>query len=192
MTAGVGGGGVRPTTTRDWIPTKENVAVWNLISAPVGLLAAAVFGLVACRGQLPSGFSVDTMEMAIIAVITVALFLWHEAIHGALMAHFGAHPEFGFLKIGGSALGSALFTTTPGFLYTRRQYLLIIVAPTAFLSALGILLCLTPVATVCWLPFTFHSMGCVGDCAIALRTLQEPATTMCEDLRDGVRFVRTA
>ena len=186
-----GSGGSGPATI-DWVPNKETVATWNLVSAPMGLAAAAVFGLVACRGNLPAGFSVNWQIMLAIALAILALFVVHELIHGAVMAAFGAHPEFGVTKVGGSAMGSAFYATSPGFLFTRTQYLALAMAPTVLLSILGILLCLTPLAAVAWLPFTFHFMGCVGDCAIARRTLQEPSSTKCEDLRDGVRFIRAA
>ncbi len=183
--------GSSPTLV-EWLPDKETVAVWNLLSAPLGLIGAALFGLVASRGQIPNGFRVDTVEMLFIAVLTLAVFIVHELVHGAVMKRFGASPQFGMMKIGGSALGSAFYATAPGHLFTRNQYLLVALAPTLLLSALGVVLCLTPLGVVAWLPFTFHFMGCVGDLAVARRTARESSRTMCEDLRDGVRFVRGA
>ncbi len=187
--AEAGGSG---STVVEWLPSKENVAVWNLLSAPMGLAAAALFGLVASRGRIPDGFRVDTLEMFFIAVLTLAVFVVHELLHGGVMKAFGATPQFGMLKVGGSTMGSAFYATSPGHLYSRIQYVTLALAPTVLLTGLGILACLTPVAPVVWLPFTFHFMGCVGDLAIARRTLQEPRGTKCEDLRDGVRFVRAA
>lgn len=183
--------GSSPTIV-EWLPDKETVAVWNLLSAPLGLIGAALFGLVACRGQIPNGFRVDTLQMVFIAVLTLAVFIVHELIHGGAMKAFGAKPQYGVLKIGGSALASAFYATAPGHLFSRNQYLVVALAPTLLLSALGILLCLTPLGGVAWLPFTFHLMGCIGDLAVAWRTVREPSSSTCEDLRDGVRFSRAA
>ena len=41
-------------------------------------------------------------------------------------------------------------------------------------------------------PLAIHLGGCVGDEFAVLRTLREPSTTMCEDLRDGIRFHRAS
>jgi hypothetical protein len=177
-------------TAVDWLPTKETVAIWNLASAPVGLAGAALFGLVACRGQIPSGFDLKWQEMLAIAVLTLAVFVGHELIHAGAMKRFGARPRFGMAEGASSALSSAFYATAPGHLFTRGEYLAVTLAPAALVSGVGLLLCLTPWAVVFWLPLTFHLMSCVGDLAIALRILREPAATLCEDLSDGVRFVR--
>lgn len=192
MTVGTGRERQLSAPSVDWLPTKETVAIWNLASAPVGLAGAALFGLVACRGQIPSGFDIKWQEMLAIAVITLIVFVAHELTHAGAMKRFGARPRFGIAEGAASVLGSAFYATAPGHLFTRDQYLALTMAPAAVISGVGLLLCLTPWAVVVWLPLTFHLMSCVGDFAIALRTLQEPDTTLCEDLHDGVRFVRVA
>lgn len=178
-----------PATSVDWLPTKETVAIWNLASAPMGLAAAAVFGLVACRGQLPAGFQIKWQEMLAIAVATLLAFIGHELIHAWAMSRFGARPRFGLAESGSSMMSSAFYATAPGHLFTRGQYAAVTLAPAVLISSAGLLVCLTPLAVVVWLPLTFHFMSCVSDIAIAGRTLREPARTLCEDLPQGVRFV---
>jgi hypothetical protein len=190
MTVGTRQGERRSATSVDWLPTKETVAIWNLASAPAGLLAAAVFGFVACRGQIPSGFSIKWQEMLAIALVTLGVFIGHELIHAGVMKRFGARPRFGASEGAGPVLGSGFYATAPGYLFKRDQYVEVTLAPVALMSTAGLVLCLTPLAVILWLPLTFHFMSSVGDIAIALRVLREPGQTLCEDLPDGVRFVR--
>lgn len=189
MTFGTGYRERESARSVDWLPTKETVAVWNLASAPMGLAAAAVFGLVACRGQIPSGFDIKWQEMLAMAAATLAVFVLHELVHGGVMEAFDAEVRFGLTGGGTSLLGSTFYARAPKHLFSRGQYVAIALAPAALISLAGIAVCLTPLAVVVWLPLTFHFMSCVGDIAVALRTLREPASTRCEDLPDGVRFV---
>ena len=189
MTVGTRRDGLGAATSVDWLPSKETIAIWNLASAPMGLAAAAVFGLVACRGRLPAGFEIKWQEMLAIAVVTLAVFFGHELIHAWVMRRFGARIRFGLADAGSSVMNSAFYATAPGHLFTRGQYAAVTLAPAVLISALGLLVCLTPLAVVVWLPLTFHFMSCVSDIAIAGRTLREPARTLCEDLPEGVRFV---
>ena len=189
MTAGTGQGGHETASSVDWLPARETVAIWTILSAPVGLAAAAVFGLVSCRGQIPAGFDIKWQEMLAIAVATLAVFVGHELVHFWAMRRFGARPRFGLASGGGSILGSAFYATAPGHLFTRPQYVAVTLAPAGLISGLGLLLCLTPLAVVVWLPLAFHFMSCVSDMAFALRALRQPRGTLCEDLPEGVRFV---
>jgi hypothetical protein len=189
MTAGKRWDSQGSATSVDWLPTQETVAIWNIVSFPMGLAAAAVFGLAACRGQIPSGFEIKWQVMLAIAVVTLVVFIAHELVHAWVMARFGARPRFGLSEGGGFALSSALYVTAPGHLFSRLQYVGVTLAPAVSISGVGLLLCLTPWAEVFWLPLTFHFMSCVSDIAIALRAAREPRGTLCEDLPDGVRFV---
>jgi hypothetical protein len=155
----------------------------------MGLAAAAVFGLVACRGQIPAGFQIKWQEMLAIAVVTLMVFVGHELIHAWVMRRLGARTRFSLADSGSSVLGSAFYATAPGHLFTRGQYAAVTLAPAVLISGLGLLVCLTPLAVVVWLPLTFHFMSCVSDIAIAGRSLREPAGTLCEDLPEGVRFI---
>jgi hypothetical protein len=173
----------------DWIPSRETVAIWNIASAPLGLAGAAIFGLVACRGQIPAGFEIKWQDMMALAIVTLGVFVGHELLHAWVMSRFGARPRFGLTDGAGFALSSAFYATAPGHLFTRGQYAAVTLAPAVLISGVGILLCLTPLAAIVWLPLTFHLMSCVSDIAIALRTVRMPRSTLCEDLPEGVRFV---
>jgi len=82
----------------------------------------------------------------------------------------------------------ALYTTAPGHVFSRAQYLAVAVAPGVALSALGFLACFSPVGGYLVIPLAVHLSGCVGDAAATQRLLRQPAGTGCEDLRDGIRF----
>jgi hypothetical protein len=172
----------------EWRPSRDTLRMWGLLSLPMLLGGVVFYGLVASRGNPPSGGTVEPLVLLAIAVISVAVMIVHELVHGAVIAVFGARPRFGATLIGGSVLGTAFYTTAPGHVFTRRQYLAVTLAPTVLLSVAGIPACLLPFGNMLWLPFAIHFTGCVGDLGIARLTYRQPAGTGCEDLRDGVRF----
>jgi hypothetical protein len=172
----------------EWHPSQDTLRTWGLISLPMFFAGIAVYGLVASRGSIPSGLGFDIASLLVVAVTSLAVFVIHEAVHGFVMALFGARPRFGVMMLGGSVLGAAFYTTAPGHVFSRRQYLAVIVAPTVLVSVGGVAACLSSFAVYAWLPFAIHLTGCVGDLDIARRTYRQPSGTGCEDLRDGVRF----
>jgi len=172
----------------EWHPSQETLRAWGLASVPMFLFAVAVYALVASRGRIPTEGQVGFSDLLVIAAASLAVFAIHEAVHGAAMAVFGARPQFGVMTIGGSILGAAFYATAPGHVFSRRQYLVVSLAPTVVVSVAGLVACLSPVAQYAWLPFAVHFTGCVGDLDIARRVYSQPADTRCEDLRDGVRF----
>jgi hypothetical protein len=58
------------------------------------------------------------------------------------------------------------------------------------LSLLGIPACASPLGDFMYLAFAFQLVGAVGDAAILWQTLLQPGDVLCEDRKDGVRFVR--
>ena len=67
-------------------------------------------------------------------------------------------------------------------------YLIVALLPLAVLAPLGVPACLLPFGAYLAIPFAVHLAGCIGDVTIACRVLRTAGGTVCEDLRDGVRF----
>ena len=177
----------------EWRPDRATAVLWNLVAVPMLLSSLLLYFRLA---TLPLGTSgravlrpVDLLLFLLLTLgVTTVLLVAHEGLHGLVMAGFGARPRFGALLI--ARLAPALFTTAPGHLFTRAQYLTVALTPAAVISTLGALACLTSVGLYLVVPLAIHFAGCVGDFAASLRLVREPRGTLYEDLRDGIRFHR--
>jgi hypothetical protein len=170
----------------EWKPSRTTWLVWTVLAAPLAVLAALGYVLIASRGTIPASGSANLAQLALVAALTVGLAAAHEAVHGVVMRAFGASPEFGVLRVERVPLG--FFTTAPGHRFSRRQYLTAILAPFLVITLLGMPACLLPFGEYLALPLAIVFGGCIGDLAITWRVLRTPSNVECEDLRDGVRF----
>jgi hypothetical protein len=174
----------------DWRPDTAAAVAWNIAGLVITVAALILFALpVMLRSGTMSGtFEVGLLDILLVVVLTVALMAVHEGIHGLVMLGFGMRPMFGAMLI--AHVLPALYTTAAGHRFARRQYLVIAAAPALLISVIGFLACFGPWAGYLIVPLAIHLGGCVGDAAAVLRTLREPSSTTCEDLRDGIRFHR--
>lgn len=184
-----------PPDVIEWRPNLTTAVLWNLFAVPMMIGSLLLFFRLATLRLGTSGTAVfrpvDLLLILLVTVlVTAALLAAHEGVHGLVMAGFGARPRFGALMI--ARLMPALFTTAPGHLFTRPQYLAVALTPAGAISALGALACLTPAGLYLVVPLAIHFAGCVGDFTASLRLLREPRGTLCEDLRDGIRFHRSS
>jgi len=176
----------------DWVPGTSAATMWSVIGLVVTAPSLVLFALpmIVQSGSASGSFRVEVADLLIVVGLTLLLMAAHEAVHGLLMRAFGARPRFGAMLAGGVA--PAFFATADGHQFTRRQYLTIAAGPTVVLSTIGFIACFGPWGGYLVVPLAIHLGGCVGDWFAVRRTLQEPATSRCEDLRDGVRFHRAA
>jgi hypothetical protein len=174
----------------DWQPNTATAVVWNLVGIAMTVAGLVLFALpVMLRSGSGSGtFAFGLLDLLLVVVITALLMGAHEAVHGIVMLAFGTRPTFGALLVG--HVLPALYATAPGHRFGRSQYLVVAVAPTLAISGLGFAACFGPWAGYLIVPLAIHLGGCVGDWFAVVRTLREPSTTTCEDLRDGIRFHR--
>jgi hypothetical protein len=177
-------------TSKEWHPSSGLVRAWTIASIPVLVAALVFYRAVSAGGHIPTSGWFEPLPTAVGLVVFVGLTVVHEAVHGVSMAALGARPEFGLIKIGGSNLGWGVYTTAPGHLFTKRQYCFVTAAPVVGLSLLGIPACASPLGDFMYLAFAFQLVGAVGDAAILWQTLHQPGDVLCEDRKDGVRFVR--
>jgi hypothetical protein len=172
----------------EWHATPKTNGYWIVWSIPVAVAGMFAYGTVA-TGSPPTQSSFPLLPL--IAAMAAISGL-HEAAHGIVIAAFGARPEFGIVRVGGSGWPVAFYATALGHLFTRREYLIVTAAPVVIVSLAGIPACLSPLGSYLWLPFAWHLGGCVGDAIIIWRTLQQPADVLCQDLLDSTRFERRA
>jgi hypothetical protein len=176
--------------SEEWHPSPDLVRKWAIASIPVLLVALVFYRAVSLGWRIPTEGWFDPLPTAVGILVYVALLAAHEANHGISMAALGARPEFGLMKIGGSNLGWGVYTTAPGHLFTKRQYCFVTAAPVVSLSILGIAACASPLGDYMYLAFACQLIGGVGDAGILWQTLGQPGDVLCEDRRDGARFVR--
>jgi hypothetical protein len=174
----------------EWRPGTSSAITWNLTGLLVTVAGLVVFAQPAIlrtgatSGQVRFGLG----DILLVTGITVLLMVLHEAIHGVVMRGLGARPRFGAVLVG--HVVPALYTTADGYRFTRAGYLVVAATPAVAISVVGFALCFGPLAAYLVVPLAIHLGGCVGDGFAVLRTLREPSSTRCEDLREGIRFHR--
>lgn len=119
---------------------------------------------------------------------TVVVLAVHEGVHGLffkLFAPAGSRVTFGAnIKLG------MLYACAEGIVYTRRQYLVVILAPTVVVTALMLVSAfVSGYPFCCYIIATAHLAGCVGDWKYAAAVFRNHAITHCEDTSWGVRFL---
>jgi hypothetical protein len=173
----------------EWQPGPAEVRIWTIFALVVTVLGLPLFALPELIQHRGSGsIRIGLVEVLVMVAVTVVLAVIHEAIHGVVMLGFGARPTFGALLI--SRVMPALYATSPGHRFTRLQYSVVAVSPALVISAVGFWLCFAGLTSYLLVPLAIHLGGCVGDGAALFRVMREPEGTLCEDLKDGVRFFR--
>lgn len=177
--------------TRHWTVSRPVVLTWILLGFALFLLGIWLFGAVYLLSHGVQEFSVELgmVELVLLLVVTIGLLVLHEFLHALVMRRMGAAPSVGtdiLLKI-----APVLYTTAPGHRFSRREYLVVALAPMVVVSGFGaVWVALGPFGKELVQPLALHLGGCIGDLCVAGLILREPAETMFEDRRDGFTFRR--
>lgn len=160
----------------------------NLLALPL----AAVFGLgfvwmAQHLGKAPK-LAWDALNGVVFVIGIVGVLALHECVHGLLMRAFGARPRYGFY-----ARGGMFYAKAPGYRFTRRQYLIVVLGPLVGLSLLacaGIgLLAGTSMVWYVALWGVVNASAANADSWIAAVVLQHPADAHVVDELDGLRVL---
>lgn len=177
--------------TRRWTVSRPVVLTWIVLALPLFLLGIWLFGAVylLTHGLQEFSIGIGIPELLVLLVITTGLLVLHELVHALAMRRMGAAPSFGadiLLKI-----APVLYTTAPGHQFSRREYLVVALAPMVVVSGLGaVWVAMGPFGKELVQPLALHLGGCIGDVWVAGLILREPADTTFEDRPDGVTFRR--
>jgi hypothetical protein len=164
------------------------MAMWTALSLFIAAAGLVVFAVPVLLRHHSFSVKIGLVDVLIVVVLALVVSVVHEAIHGAVMRVFGAKAQFGAVMVAGAI--PALYTTAAGHLFTRGQYLTVALAPALLISVVGFAACFTVGGGYLILPLALHLGGCTGDFMATREVLCEGRGTMCEDLRDGVRFHR--
>ena len=172
---------------------KNRRASWALSGGVIILLI--LFGMLFSWyvSQIHPGFTFEVVITS--ANILSILLLWLGITMGVVVLHEGVHgifswifthsrPVFGFR-------GIYFYTTSPGWYFSRRQFVIIALAPFMLLSMLGlILLAIAPSRAIpaVLIGTILNAAGAVGDFFIIFLAARERRPIVIEDLGDGMNF----
>ena len=160
----------------------------NLLALPLG----AVFGLgfvwmAQHLGKAPE-LAWGARDAVVFVIGIVGVLALHECVHGLLMRAFGARPRYGFY-----ARGGMFYAKAPGYRFTRRQYLIVVLGPLVGLSLLACaaigLLAGTSMVWYVALWGVVNASAANADSWIAAVVLQHPADAHVVDEPDGLRVL---
>lgn len=121
------------------------------------------------------------------AIATALSFIVHELVHGLCFKCFA--PAGSKVTFGADLGLGMLYACADGVVFTRRQYLAALLAPsvvvTAALLALGCALGYPVLGAAC---AVLHLSGCTGDWGYARAIAADECVTHCEDTSWGVQF----
>lgn len=157
----------------------------NLFSLVVLIVAAGivVMAQLIMFGEFHLSFTISNY-LWIMGIFLISLPI-HELFHGIFFRYFSKSRKkvkYGFSK-------GMLYASNPGEVYTKRQFVIIILAPFILNSTLFLLLSMSGLeSTVLWSVFVLHTAGCAGDFWYIYEIIKNPAITHCEDTPVGVKF----
>lgn len=175
----------------EWIPSRQDTARWTLYSIILLVVGVVVFtGIWGWRwGE--SAVSLAGSRLLVGLVVTLVLvagsLVLHEWVHGQAIRAFGGTPHYGATMV--AKVMPAFYCTSPGHLFTRRQFVVVALAPFVVISLLSAaVILLWPWGGWLVIPTAFHLSGCVGDFAMVARVARLAPGTLVEDRITGLRF----
>lgn len=185
-------GKVRAGGGREWTPDATVERRLAFLSVVVLFLAVVLHTVLWAlpRGVQETSFGLWTAVLALVVtvVLVLAIVVVHELLHGLVIVLVGGRPTFG---AGRSESGAVAFfyTTAPGHLFTRAQYVVVALAPLVVLGALLLWwVWAGPWGGWVVIPAAIHLAGCVGDVGLTMLVLRQPGGTLVEDRKIGVTF----
>jgi hypothetical protein len=185
---------------REWILEARTVAVLQCSGLLLACGGLPLFGWI-CHFGGNEGLTIPISEgqltrtlllagcillAALALVFAVAAF--HEFCHGIAFRWAGAKPRYGarlYLWV-----FPVFYATAPGVWLSKRQFLVVLLAPTIVVNLIGAPLLLCPL-TLRWLlvlAMAMHLGGCVGDWWMAVVVMRLPRGAYLEDTLQGFRF----
>lgn len=140
--------------------------------------------------QLTEGgveFRVAFSTILITLAFLLATFTIHEGIHGLFFKLFSpaSKVKFGYMA-------GMLYATAPGEIYTRKQYIIIILMPFIIITAVLFILMFTfPHVSYKYL-LVIHTGGCAGDFYYVYLMLKHKNLKYAEDTNVGMTLYETS
>ncbi|HEY7414700.1 MAG TPA: DUF3267 domain-containing protein [Ktedonobacteraceae bacterium] len=133
--------------------------------------------------RLVVNFQILGIAVLSIVIVSIAVVIVHEAIHGLFFWLFTRKPPvFGFRWV-------YAYAAAPEYYIPRNQFLVVGIAPLVLISLVGLALFLvTPFAAtiILVLALTLNASGAVGDLYVVGWLLARPASVLIRDFGDGM------
>ncbi len=184
----------KPRGTID-LSKNRTAAISLSIASTVLLLLFGWFALVLVAALRPDAgsFTVQGAELvlllAVVVVLTAAMIILHEAIHGLFFWLFTRDRPIFALK------AFYAYAAAPDWYIPRSQYLIVALAPLLLITLAGLgLLLVVPAAAIPALMFVVvvNAAGAVGDMAVVGWLLVQPRPTLVHDRGDAVTIYQLA
>mgnify|MGYP001608156931 CR=1 FL=1 len=159
----------------------------------LGVLSFVIFGIIfwglaVSLGKLSAEgeFKFGLVEIGLMTAGILLTLVLHEITHGWVMQMFGAKPKYGILW-----KSMMLYATSPGYVYQRNNYVVILLAPFVVISLLVVLgMWLLPgtlwgaLLGICG---AVNASGAIGDMWMTMIVLRYATSAYVMDEQDGIR-----
>lgn len=176
-----------------WMPSQAEMLRWTVYGIALFVAGILIFATVWGARWGDGAVELTGPQMLVGLVVTLmlsfGLLALHEWLHGFAMRRYGATPTYGATMV--AKLMPAFYCTSPGVLYTRRQFVVIALTPFVVISVLCVVVLLLGRWSG-WLviPAAFHLSGCIGDFTVAVKVARLKPGTRVEDRISGLRIYR--
>lgn len=163
---------------------QKMVARWSLPCAVAALGLVAFSVTVKILDTSVGDALVWALWLALLYVVSLPL---HELVHALFFKAFGpagAKVTFGFKS-------GMLYAGCPGTFLRPAQFMVVLLAPFAVLTALyGVVGFAWNAPLLAWCLFFLHTSGCAGDFYFAWVIRRHPEADLCEDTPTGIALWR--
>lgn len=162
--------------------------------ASLGVFSAlyqAVTGQPAIYNFAPAGAGwwIEPVNALALIVLSTAIILPHEWLHGAAIRYYGGEPRYG---VGFSHFILPYAYATTDHRFTRNQFLIILLTPLVVMTLIGVPVMLAFGWGWLVLPLAANAGGAVGDLWMTLTLLGYPDHVYAEDHKTGFRILGRA
>lgn len=176
---------------------QKKVSKWSIIITIVSIIPFFVLSFFSpSRGEsallLPEGISESLggfsifVNVLLVVIVFLIIVVLHEAIHGLFFKIFAPEHKVNF----GFKSGMA-YASSPGSVFTRLQFTIIILAPFVVITTLLIaMMFLLPHGSYQYF-LILHTGACIGDFYYVYLVLKNPHLKYCEDTSVGMSLYAT-
>ncbi|MDQ2682784.1 MAG: DUF3267 domain-containing protein [Chloroflexota bacterium] len=169
---------------REWHPGALELAIWNVTALALFVFFLGIYSNISASD---STLTIGLGDLVAALLAVNALMIAHEFVHGLVIQRYGGTPKYGLKMI--ARVVPVAWCTSPGTRFTRAQFLLVSLAPFVVISIAGAVITgAAPGRSAFPLAFAVHAAGCIGDLWVVGVAFRQPAGTMFEDRKSGLRF----
>ncbi|WP_192988286.1 DUF3267 domain-containing protein [Carnobacterium mobile] len=168
---------------------KKLIMKLNIASIPLLILFFILFTLLTLGNNLSGEGERTFLGMFIGIISLLGIIVVHELIHGLFFKLFNTEGKVKFGFKNGLA-----YATSPNSFYSKRNFLIILMAPFITITLLLFLMylfCLIPPYAFIWLA-SIHASTCVGDFYFSYLVIKAPKNSYVEDTEQGINIYHSA